>query len=72
MRRLVSRMRAYEQHVDLTVPDRGNDPLRKAKYIVKHRPSYFSAVALGGRLDYRVDYQPGQAFRLVPDVIPFR
>jgi hypothetical protein len=37
-RRLVGRMRSYEAGVDLAESDRGNDPLRKVKYLVTKRP----------------------------------
>ena len=44
---LVAGIRQHGQRVDFEVPDRGNDPLRKAKYLVCRRPPYFSAVAIG-------------------------
>jgi hypothetical protein len=50
--------------VDMTADDRGNDPLRKAKYLLKHRSLYFCGVAVGTRMEYRVDY-PSATFRLV-------
>jgi len=68
---LIKDVRKYEPSIDLQAPDRGNDPLRKAKYIVRGRPQCFSGVAIGARLEYRVDYPEGEAFRLAEDVIPW-
>lgn len=70
-RRLVGRMRSYEPGVDLFEPDRGNDPLRKAKYLVTKRPKYFYVVAIGARLEFSVVYPGGRAFELREDVLPF-
>jgi len=67
---LVKKVRAYEPAVNLSEPDRGNDPLRKAKYIVRHQPTYFCGVAIGTRLEYSVRYPEGKAFELSRDVIP--
>jgi len=66
---LIKGIRRYEGYVDLGAPDRGNDSLRKAKSIVKYRPAYLSAVALGVGLEYRVDYPAGRAFHLAEDLI---
>lgn len=71
LRHLMRQVKAHQAAVDLHAPDRGNDPLRKAKYIVRGRPQYFAAVAIGARLEYRVDYPTDQAFRLAEDVIPW-
>ncbi len=68
---LLKDIKQYEQRRDLSQPDRGNDALRKAKYIVKRRPEYFALVAIGARLEYQVDYPPGKAFALHRDVIPW-
>ncbi len=68
---LMHNVKGYEPDVDLRAPDRGNDPLRKAKYIVRGRPHYFAGVAIGARLEYRVDYPEGRAFILAEDVIPW-
>lgn len=57
--------------VDLAAPDRGNDALRKAKYLVRRRPEYFCGVALGVRFEYRVSYPERMAFRLSHDTIPW-
>lgn len=56
--------------VDLSLPDRGKDGLRKAKYIVQHRPRYFSGSAIGMRLDFSVTYTSENQFALQEDVIP--
>jgi hypothetical protein len=71
LRRLIAGMRRYEPAVDMDAPDRHNDGLKKAKYIVRHRPGYFCGVAIGTRLEYRVDYPVGHAFRLAEDQIPW-
>ena len=70
LRRLIAGIRTYESGVDPRAPDRGHDGLRKAKYIVKHRPRFFCAVAVGTRLEYRVDYPKDRAFTLVDDFVP--
>ena len=71
LRHLMQQVKEYEPAVDLHAPDRGDDPLRKAKYIVRGRPQYFAGVAIGARLEYRVEYPQEQAFRLAEDVIPW-
>lgn len=68
---LLKHMRRYEEGIDLDQPDRGNDPLRKAKYLVRRRPDYLSLVSIGARLEYRVRYPEGRAFELTRDVIPW-
>jgi hypothetical protein len=67
---LIAGIREHGAHVDFELPDRGNDPLRKAKYLVRRRPPYFSAVAIGCRLDFGVTYTDG-GFALVDDLVPF-
>lgn len=69
--RLVGRMRSYEAGVDLSEPDRGNDPLRKAKYLVTKRPKYFYLVAIGARFEFSVVYPGDRAFELREDLLPF-
>jgi len=71
IKRLVSGIKTYQKQIDYDAPDRGNDPLRKAKYLAKKRPAYFSGVAIGARLEYQVEYPEGQAFQLVEDFITF-
>lgn len=67
---LLTGLRRYGEHIDLDAVDRHNDPLRKAKYILRHRPLFFSLVAIGQRLDFSVAYGGG-GFRLTEDVVPF-
>ncbi len=57
--------------VDLTIRDRGNDPLQKVKCIMKQKPEYFSGVAVGARFEYKVIYSGEKSFRLVKDIIPW-
>jgi hypothetical protein len=71
VQQLVASIRKYEHGIDFQAPDRGNDPLRKAKYIVRRRPAYFCAVAIGAQLEYRVEYPDPQSFRFERDVIPW-
>lgn len=66
---LLQGMRRESPHVDLSAPDRGNDPLRKSKYLVRRRPPYFSMVAIGSRLDFSVSYRGG-GFDLTEDLVP--
>lgn len=67
---LIAAIRSYEGGFDASSPDRGNDGLRKAKYLVRSRPSFFALVAIGGRLEFNVSHPaPGQ-FILTDDVIP--
>src|SRR2546426_3591018 len=68
---LVKRLRTYEAAVNLSEPDRGNDPLRKAKYLVRRKPMYLCGVAIGTRIEYSVHYPEGKAFELARDVIPW-
>ena len=70
LKKLVTGIKRYQGGVDLSGPDRGNDPLRKAKYLVSYRPKYFSAVAIGIRLEFSVTYQGIDQFELHEDVIP--
>jgi hypothetical protein len=66
---LLKGMRQHASHVDLTAPDRHNDPLRKSKYLLRHRPPYFSLVAIGSRLDFSVTYH-SDGFVLTEDLVP--
>jgi hypothetical protein len=66
---LLAGMRRGAQHVDPSAPDRHNDPLRKSKYLMRHRPSYFSLVAIGSRLDFSVSYT-ADGFELTEDLVP--
>jgi hypothetical protein len=71
IQRLVNGIMKYQSSVDFAAKDRGNDPLRKAKYIVKRHPDYFVGVAIGKRLEYSVRYPKGKAFQLNEDMIPW-
>lgn len=68
---LVKKLSEHERLIDGDRPDRGDDTLRKAKYIARHRPAYFACVAIGVRLEYRVDYPSSHAFRLTRDLVPW-
>lgn len=70
LRELVAELRKHENVADFPGQDRHNDPLRKAKYIVKHRPRYFAGVAPGLRESFRVEYPKRSVFRLVADFLP--
>ncbi len=67
---LLQGIKRYEEHVDLLEKDRGKDPLRKAKYIVQHKPEYFCIFAIGVRREFRIDYPDNKAFKLYEDMIP--
>lgn len=69
-RRLLKEMRRYgEAGLSLTDPDRGNDALRKAKYLVRGdaRPLFFGLSAIGYQQLFRVEYEAANRFRLVED-----
>jgi hypothetical protein len=71
---LVERMRQYgHAGFNLTDPDRGNDPLRKAKYLVREesQPMYFGLSAVDYRHLFKVEYLDGNRFRLIEDARPF-
>jgi hypothetical protein len=67
---LLDQLREHAPGVDLEAPDRGNDPLRKAKYLSTHRPPYFSLVAIGERRDFSVTYTEN-GFLLREDLVPY-
>jgi hypothetical protein len=71
LQKLINGIKVYQETINFAEADRGNDPLRKAKYIFKRRPNYFCGVAIGVRLEYRVDYPEDHAFQLVKDIIPW-
>ena len=71
LQELATRLRGYQERIDPAWPDRGNDPLRKAKYIRRRRPEYLALAAIGARLEYRVTYPAGREFELTRDVIPW-
>jgi len=70
IQKLIKGIKGYQSAVDLGAPDRGNDPLRKAKCIVIRKPEYFVGVAIGARFDYKVIYLGERSFQLVRDVVP--
>ena len=43
--RLLGKLESWDSDVDLGASDRGNDALRKAKYLVKQRPPFVSGIA---------------------------
>ncbi len=67
---LISKMKKYQKGIDYSMADRGNDPLRKAKYIAHRQPEYFCGVAIGVRYEFRVSYPEGYAFQLHEDMAP--
>lgn len=70
IQKLVQEIRKLQSNIDLTTPDRGNDPLRKAKYLIKQKPEYFVTSAIGARFEYRVVYPSDRSFELVRDIVP--
>jgi hypothetical protein len=66
---LLARMREYGvSGFDLDAPDKGNDPLRKAKYLFcyEQRPRYFALSAVNYVQLFLIEYQEdGHRFRLV-------
>jgi hypothetical protein len=68
---LVDRIGTYgHEGVELNAPDRGNDALRKAKYLIWYRPVYLSVSAIGLRRDFQVAYAAGNRFALIDDMVP--
>lgn len=67
---LLEGIRRYGAGFDADEPDHGNDPLRKAKYITKARPPYFTLVAIGHRREFSVAYEADGTWRLIDDVVP--
>ena len=65
MEKLLAELESHGSGVDLDAPDRGNDPLRKAKYLVKHRPKFFSGVAIGMQRDFEISYRGAHDFGLL-------
>jgi hypothetical protein len=69
-RKLAAKMRAYGQAgFSLTDPDRHNDALRKAKYLVRDgaRPRFFGLSAVNYQKLFRLEYDEGNRFRLIDD-----
>lgn len=67
---LIRGIRKYENSNEFPDSDRGNDPLRKAKYILKLRPEYFYVVSIGRRFEFKVNYPTNSQFELIEDLIP--
>lgn len=68
--KLVKGMREYgEKGFNLDDPDRGDDPLRKSKYIVKDdaRPLFLGISAIGYKQLFEVKYLDGNRFQLIED-----
>lgn len=68
---LLRGIKSFQDEVDFSLHDRHNDPLRKAKYIVKRRPDYFYLISIGTKLEFSVTFPEGKAFLLHRDFIPF-
>ncbi|GAI44378.1 unnamed protein product [marine sediment metagenome] len=71
IQKIIPRIFTYEKEIDFNKPDRNNQALRKAKYIVKHKPEYFCVVTIGKRYEYQVSFPKGKAFRLTEDMVPW-
>ena len=68
--KLLKGMRYYGgSGFNLNDPDRGNDPLRKAKYLVRDgaHPIYIGLSAVGYRKMFKVEYDDGNQFQLIED-----
>jgi len=73
-KKLLARMRQYgENGFEVDDPDRGDDALRKAKYLVRvgGHPIYFGLSAVDYSELFRVEYLDGNRFRLNADARPF-
>lgn len=68
---LIAGIKKFQDAVDFSSPDRGNDPLRKAKYFLGKRPEYFCGFAIGARFDYKIRYPSNNSFSLEEDIIPW-
>lgn len=68
---LLKGIKRHSVGVDLTSPDRSNDPLRKAKYLIRRRPKYFGLTAIGSRIEFAVSYPTDETFELREDMIWF-
>ena len=67
---LIRGVKKYQVTSELPESDRGNDPLRKSKYIVKLKPHYFYLVSIGRRFEFRIEYPENMQFQLVEDLVP--
>ena len=67
---LIKGIKNYQDGIDNKESDRGNDPLRKVKYILKKKPEHFCGLAIGIRFEYMIRYPTDNTFQLNPDIIP--
>ncbi len=68
---LIINVREYGMKgVDLGSPDRGNDPLRKAKYIAAGRPSIFAFYSPHGFTTFGITYIDSHKFLMKPISFP--
>jgi hypothetical protein len=67
---LLKEMTKYSENVPMDAEDRGNDPLRKAKYLIKDKPKYFWLISAESRQAFSVEHGK-YSFKLIPaDDIP--
>ncbi|MCK4522306.1 MAG: hypothetical protein KAU20_07065 [Nanoarchaeota archaeon] len=71
LKELIKGIKTYQNDIDFIISDRGNDSLRKAKYIIKRRPEYFCGVAIGIHFEFKVTYPSIDSFKLTEDIIPW-
>ena len=67
---LLSKLESLATDVDMRAADRGNDALRKAKYLVKQRPLFFSGIANGLEKHFRASFPGPTAFTLTEALPP--
>jgi hypothetical protein len=72
LERLLKGVAANGSHVELGAPDRGRDALRKAKYLVKNRPEYFTGIAIGLQRHFQMSYTRSVSFEMVEAAPPLR
>ena len=53
-----------QEGVALAAEDRGNDPLRKAKYLILSKPTFFSVLEPGLEHHFQVEYEESNRFHL--------
>ncbi len=56
LQKLSESISKYSENVPMDVGDRGNDPLRKCKYIVKDRPKYLWLVGPEARSSFLIEH----------------
>jgi hypothetical protein len=67
---LIRGLKTFQGAVEFPDHDRGNDPLRKAKYIAKLEPQYFYVVSIGRRFEFRIEHPNNMRFKLIEDLVP--